>query len=422
MATGVNASDHRTIQSYIDALVAPARALRKDRFFTYITSIAEENAFFEQGMSAGFGIRLVFDQTAGTVSLSDVIEGSPASEEGLERGHRILAIGTTSGNLRAVSEMLASGGVGEVVRALGPSTIGSTRFFEINTPSGRRTLPLSMDMFVLDPISDRYGVRIIVSGGRSYGYLNLRTFIDTAGPQLRTAFAEFREQGITNLIIDFRYNGGGLVSIAQLMGDLLGRNRRASEVFVETNFRPEKFINDEIDFFESQPESIAPTRIAFIATDGTASASEIVINGMHPYLRGNMALVGGNTFGKPVGQIGLDLAACDDRLRVVAFSDSNADGEGEFYDGLASQVTTSCVANDDLNFPLGDVREDSVRTAIAFLSGRGCSPSITATSVVKTASLGTSGAIAGNSAAVVEPRLIMPDNPSPAQREVPGLF
>ena len=65
----------------------------------------------------------------------------------------------------------------------------------------------------------------ISDGGRRVGYLNLRTFISTADPQLRSAFAQFRAQGVTELIVDFRYNGGGLVSIADLMGDLLGGNR-----------------------------------------------------------------------------------------------------------------------------------------------------------------------------------------------------
>ena len=61
VATGVNPASFGTVDAYIDALVAPARALNKDRFFTYITSIAEENAFFASGSSAGYGVRLVYD-------------------------------------------------------------------------------------------------------------------------------------------------------------------------------------------------------------------------------------------------------------------------------------------------------------------------------------------------------------------------
>ena len=85
-------------------------------------------------------------------------------------------------------------------------------------------------------------------------------------------------------------------------------------------FRPEKTSNNSSHNFTVQPQSIAPTKIAFIGTGGTASASEIVINGFVPYLHANAALIGTNTYGKPVGQIALDKSACDDRLRVIAFA------------------------------------------------------------------------------------------------------
>ena len=70
----------------------------------------------------------------------------------------------------------------------------------------------------------------IDDGGRRVGYLNLRTFISTADPQLRAAFDPFRSQGVTEVIVDFRYNGGGLVSIADLMGNLMGGRARQQRV------------------------------------------------------------------------------------------------------------------------------------------------------------------------------------------------
>ena len=65
----VNRPNYSTVQSYIDALVAPARAQQRDRFFTYITSIAEENALISSGSSAGFGIRLSYQQASQQVNL-----------------------------------------------------------------------------------------------------------------------------------------------------------------------------------------------------------------------------------------------------------------------------------------------------------------------------------------------------------------
>jgi hypothetical protein len=227
---------------------------------------------------------------------------------------------------------------------------------------------------------------------------------------LRTAFNQFRAQGVTEFIVDFRYNGGGLVRTAELMGDLLGGNRAPSEVFDFTTYRPEKASRNGTKRFTPFAESVSPVKIAFIGTGSTASASELVINGFLPHLGQNMALVGANTFGKPVGQIGIDRPQCDDRLRVVAFSDQNAANQGFFYDGLAATVPVTCQAGDDFTKPLGDPQEASVRQALDYLGGTGqaCTPIATGQ---------RSQSVSGRG-----PQLLTPAQPSSAQRDVPGLF
>ena len=132
----------------------------------------------------------------------------------------------------------------------------------------------------MDPVSDRYGVRIINDGGNKVGYLNLRTFIvSSADPDLRAAFQQFKDDGVTELIIDFRYNGGGLVRIADLMGNLMGAGK-TGQVWSKTILRSSKSSYNETAFFSAQTQSIAPTKVAFIGRGGTASASELVINSM----------------------------------------------------------------------------------------------------------------------------------------------
>lgn len=414
VATATNPASFTSVQSYIDALVAPARAAGKDRFFTYITSIAEEDAFFSSGASAGFGVRLSYNSGLRRLFIAEAYEGAPALAAGIDRGTEIVAIGTSTTNLRTISDIVAAEGTAGINTAIGPNTAGLTRVLRINNGAGNVDVTVTKTNFAIDPISDRYGAKIIDDGGRRYGYLNLRTFISSADPQLRAAFLNFRNEGISELIIDFRYNGGGLVSTAELMGDLMGQNRFTSEIFSRTDFRPEKAANNDIDFFAPQPQSIAPTRIAFIGTGSTASASEFVISGMLPYLGGNMALVGANTFGKPVGQIALDRAACDDRMRVVAFSTGNAAGTGDYFNGLATKVQRTCAAADSVGFPLGDARETSIRTAIDFLAGRTCSA--IADSGVQSQSVGQRAVDDGQMVP------IMAAQPSAAQREIPGLF
>ena len=99
---------------------------------------------------------------------------------------------------------------------------------------------------------------------------------------------------------------------------------------------------------------------------------------------------------------------------VIAFATQNRDRQGNYFDGLATTVPTTCRAADDLAFPLGDSREGSVRAALDFLAGRNCNP-ITAEATQRTASTDRS-AVAGRR------EVLTPDRPSAPQREVPGLF
>ena len=410
LSANVNGAAYSDLQSYIDALVAPARAQSKDRYFTYITSIAEENALINSGSSAGFGIRLSYDTSANRVFVLEAYENAPGLGAGIDRGTELLAIGTNSSNLQSVSTLMATGGPQAVIDALGPSDPGVTRVIRFRTASGV-TIEASIAKadYSLDPVSDRYGVRIIDDGGKKVGYLNLRTFIvSSADPDLRAAFQQFKDQGVTELIIDFRYNSGGLVSIGNLMGDLMGAGR-AGQVWSKTILRSSKSSENETKLFASQSQAIAPTKVAFIGRGGTASASELVINSMLPYLGNNVALIGTNTYGKPVGQFGFDRDECDDRLRAVTFKTVNANDQGEYFTGLASVMPNTCRANDDIFVPLGDPREASIATALDFLAGRSCTS-------ISEAGLRTTQAVSG------ERQLMQPERPTAAQHQIPGLF
>jgi C-terminal processing protease CtpA/Prc len=409
LPASLDPSPYASVEAYIDALTATARAQRRDRFFTYLTSIAQENAFYASGSSAGFGIRLSTDAAARRVFVAEAFEGAPALAAGIDRGTEIVAIGTTVSNLRTVDSIIAAEGLDGVTNALGPTTAGTTRVLRVRDASGTHDLTVTKADYDLTPVSSRYGARIFDDGGRRVAYVNLRTFISSADPALRNAFATFRAQGVTDVIVDLRYNGGGLVSIAELMGDLLGGNR-AGQVFSFTTFRPEKAQYNDSRLFAPQPQSIGALKIAFIGTGGTASASELVINAFLPYLHTNEALVGTNTYGKPVGQIAVDKAECDDRLRVIAFATQNAAHQGNYFDGLATTMEATCQAGDDIAHPLGDPTEASIRAALDFLGGRSC------TRIAAGGGIGTEGVREG-------PRqLLTPERPTTMQREVPGTF
>lgn len=413
----INGASYSTLSDYLNALTATARSQGRDRFFTYITSIAEENAFYNSGASAGFGIRLATDSSAKRLFVAEAFEGAPALAAGIDRGTEIVAIGTSASSLQNVSDIITADPTNGVTNALGPSTSGTTRVLRVKDAGASTTHDVTVAKadYSITPVSSRYGARIINDGGTQVGYINLRTFIDPADPALRSAFAQFKAAGITKVIVDLRYNGGGLVSIAELFNNLLRGERSTADVMSYTNFRAEKSSNNTITRFAPQSQSIATMKIAFIGSGGTASASELVMNAQLPYLHANAGLVGANTYGKPVGQIAIDRSACDDRLRVIAFATQNADRQGDYYTGLASKFGATCQATDDVAHQLGDPLESSTKVALDYLAGRSCTPI--------TASAGSGAAQAPLDRASKERMdLVMPLAASTAQREVPGLF
>lgn len=409
----VNQASFTDVQAFLDARVAPARAAGRDEGFTFATSIAQENALIASGSSAGIGIRLSYDSVNNRVFILEAFEAGPGFAAGMDRGSELLAIGTTAGNLQSVSSLMASGGPAAVSDALGPTEAGVTRVIRFAQVGGTvLERSIAKTEFSLDPISDRYGVQIINDGGKQVGYLNLRTFIVAdAENQLRQAYQQFRTAGVTELIIDFRYNGGGLVDVANTMGDLMGQNRVGS-VWSRTLFNPARAAeNNRNRLFQGEAQSIRPTKIAFIGTDATASASELVINSMLPYLDdANVALVGTDTLGKPYGQFGFDLSACDLRIRALTFETRNADNEGDYFNGIAELMPNTCSAGDDFRFALGSPQEASVKAALDFLGGRSCNAFASAGGAVQRAQ-----SVGGR-------EMLRPARPTAAQFEIPGFY
>ena len=406
---GVDPGAYGSLQAYVDALVAPARAAGRDRNFTHVTSIKEENEYYNSGETAGFGF-VVELTVAGEIVLSDVFEGSPAYQAGFRRGVRILEIGDGGGGMVSVERLLERGGYAAVLDAFGAAVPGVQREFRYERPNGANgVVTITKAEFEILPVSPDFGVEILTAeDGSRFGYVHLRTFIETARTPLTQAFQQFRSDGVDRVALDFRDNGGGLVYVASLMGDLMGRDR-SGDVFSRVTYRPSKSSYNETRRFTPLVQSVALDRLAVIGTRSTASASELVANAFPPFLGQDAALVGENTYGKPVGQIALDRAECDDRLRVVAFRTANAAGNSDYYNGLADSMPVFCPQSEDIFAPLGSTDEPMIAEAGRFLAGG------------EAACTGIAGATAKTAQGVPAPALI-PAYPSAAQREMPGFF
>lgn len=373
----VNTAQYPTADALLDVLTAQARSQSRDRYFSYLTSITAEEQYFQQGESVGFGFSVVPPIPGTRLFVTDVYAGSGAAEAGFQRGDEILAIGTSSNDLQPVSQLLVQPNGWQA--AIGPSQSGITRVFRVRTREGtivERTA--TKRPFSLDPVP-RTAV-IAREGLTPVGYVNLRSFIEPANVALAAAFETFRAQNVSDVIIDLRYNGGGLLSTADLLVNLLAGARGTTDIELQVKHNALHADEDEIVFFRPHPSAVQADRIVFLVTDASASASEMVINSLAPYA--DVALVGERTYGKPVGQYAFDLEGCDTRLRLVTFKLTNRDGYGDYYTGLppdppdARFAESFCSANDDLMSDPGDPDEAMTAEALFWLANGSCSDAV----------------------------------------------
>jgi carboxyl-terminal processing protease len=394
-----------TAAELLDALTAEARADGRDRFFSYLTTRQQDDAILQAGQFIGFGLRTRIE--GNRLWLTDVYEDSPAGDGGLARGVEITAIDAGDGFI-PVATLLATDP--SLEEAFGPATEGTTRGMQFVLPGGTAAEAVFTKRLVeITPLAGGGPAVLPLPANPAVpvGYLNLRSFISTAEEPLRDAYAAFRAQGIEYFIFDLRYNSGGLVSVAELIGDLNGAARDDADIYLEMRFNERKASgNDVVRRFRPRAESVAPVRIAFITTGLTASASEIVINSLAPWVE--VAIVGEDTLGKPVGQSAFDLSGCDLRLRLISFQFMNAGGQGGYYDGLASTLPFACRAEDDLGRAPGDAAEGSTAEALSWLGSGACTDVLTAG--------------AGLSKGEADRRVPLLRRPSPAQVYLPGLF
>lgn len=362
-----NPEDYETAEELLDHLTATAREQGKDRHFTYLTTREEDDALFGDGRYYGFGFRsrLLPDDRSFIV---EVFENSPAAANGLRRGDEILAIDAGDGYFPVTDLLDQNTSLSDL---FGPAEPGVQRGLRLLRDGLPLEVSLTKDLVTIDPVDNLGGVTVLpLQGTNGVGYLNLRSYVSAAEPQIIEAFENFRGRGIDYFIVDLRYNGGGLIYIAEIMNNLLGGARRRTDVQYRIAHNPMRSSEDSSVFFRPLDASAWPVRIAFLTTGATASASELNINSMRAWVE--VAIVGENTFGKPVGQYAFDLSGCEDRLRLVSFKSENAAGDTDYFDGLAGELRFACDAEDTLDRPPGDPLEGMTAAALHWISTGAC--------------------------------------------------
>ena len=178
------------------------------------------------------------------------------------------------------------------------------------TPNGK-TVALTKTVLDENPILIN---KVIVSGSRKIGYLMYNAFYSNYDNQLNTAFGTLKSQGITDLVLDLRYNGGGSIQSATRLASMI-TGAFTGQVFAKEQWNakiesyyasndPESLKNLFTDKIGTTPiNSVNMTKIYILTSAGTASASELVINGLKPYI--TVVQIGDVTTGKNVGSVTL---------------------------------------------------------------------------------------------------------------------
>jgi carboxyl-terminal processing protease len=379
------------VEQYFNILTTPQLTPSqrpKDRFhFTFDT--AEWVALSQGGQSIGYGAEMMIvgdGRPPRRAFVAFVEPGTPASNGGVTRGMEVVSIN----GVDFVNDGTAAG-VNTLNAGFFPSAANQTFTWVFKRPNGGGdlTVQLTSANITHKPVLVD---KTIAANGKNIGYILFNDHIGTAEDQLIDAIN--RLQGIDDLVLDLRYNGGGFLDIANELAFMIaGPGHTTGQIFERLVFNNKNLTRDPITgeplapgtpFHTTvqglpgstkTPGTALPTlgldRVYVITGPNTCSASESIING----LRGvgvQVFLIGSTTCGKPFGFYPQD--NCGTTYFSIQFQGVNNMGEGEYPDGFAAQNQTGplsiklagCSVADDLTRELGDENEGRLKAALAF--------------------------------------------------------
>lgn len=231
---------------------------------------------------------------------------------------------------------------------------------------------------------------VYTSGSKKIGYLVYNHFSSgvTESSQeynnnLRKAFREFSSQGVSEFILDLRYNNGGLLSCAELLCAMLapasafGQELGYLEFNNRTNPRNVPFtLNKELI---QNGANLNLSTLYVLTSNQTASASEMVINCLKP-LMNNVIIIGSTTVGKNVGSLTFSNPDLKITMSPIVCKIYNSEGKSDYESGFTPQYSVS-ENNDMARFlPFGNTNEIMLATALELISKGTVTKSTTNTS------------------------------------------
>ncbi|WP_299104479.1 S41 family peptidase [uncultured Tenacibaculum sp.] len=360
-----------------------------DRFSWFIEDYVEQEKAF-QGTSTSFGFRpkpLRINNTNIVLLVLHVSKDSPAAEKGLKRGDVIIGINnqvfTTSNYQTVIQDYFKDNAefiLGENDGVTQKSKVTLTKR-EVND----NAIHVKK---VFDDVD-----------GKKVGYLVYSGFRSSYDKDLNNAFGEFKAAGIQELILDFRYNGGGSVlSCGYLASMIHGEGTANSEVFAKTVYNKKHtgrgftlpFLSGiyqydaQGNYLQGQDIPLnrltGLSKIYVITSESTASASEMIINGLRPYI--DVVTVGTKSYGKNVGSITLYDAPASDftdksqansthkmAMQPITFQIFNKLDQSDYTNGFAANIEVNEFESWNNFLPFGDENEVILKTILDKIKG-----------------------------------------------------
>jgi hypothetical protein len=238
-----------------------------------------------------------------------------------------------------------------------------------NAAGQDRTVQLSATIHDLTPVQS--GQVVFSPNGRRMGYVFVKDMISQVATPLSSVMTNFRNQGIQELVLDLRYNGGGLVSMGGTVASYGAGNIGAGQVYTRLLYNDKQSANNETFRFGNPGAWAGFTKVYVLMGERTCSASEQVING----LRGvgvEVVAVGDVTCGKPVGFLPSD-DSCGTTYSIVNFEGVNAQNQGRYFDGLAP----TCAVAEDFTRPIGSTDDPLLVAAAHYIDNGSCPVALT---------------------------------------------
>jgi carboxyl-terminal processing protease len=338
-----------SLQDYFDASLFQGDATFPSDRYSYFQSTESFNRFFGDGQTLGYGLFVAGVEVEGRPDLPLRVRyiepRSDAATQGLQRGEQILSV-----NGRPASELIAN----DDFEILTPANAGDRLQLLVRGSGGDRGVTLTAAVYALTPVTQ---ARVVSSPlGKRMGYVVIKDMIDQVDAPLDTAFRSFLSNGVTEVVLDLRYNGGGFVRTGGNVASHVGGSRTSGRDYVSLLYNDQQSNLNQTVRFGNPAAALGLSRVYVLTGPRTCSASEQVISGLSPFVQ--VVQIGDTTCGKPVGFLAQD-NTCGSTFSVVNFESVNAANQGRYFDGLGP----SCSVADDLDRPLGDPEEGLLAAA-----------------------------------------------------------